>query len=435
MTPRPYQTRTIEECKRLVASGKRAPLVVCPTGGGKTFMAGMIAEGTVRKGGRFVWLVHRRELMRQAAETFRSFGLDVGVAGLGPTAPVQVCMVQTLTRRGEVPEGTVVGFDECHHFAEENDWNRLVDAYKDSVRFGFTATPERADGQGLGHAFDSIVVAAQISELIENGALVPCEVFASKEKLPPKSIARHPLAAYLEHANGTSGLVFAHRVAKGEEFVRDFVEAGVSAAMVTGMTPGEERDEILDRFRAGDLSVVVNVGVLTEGFDAPRATTCILARKIGSAGLYLQMIGRALRSFPGKNKAILIDLGNAVESFGPPDEEREFNLQGLGIVRKGASNADRFCQICGALIEDGDSCCMTDRDDALRIANLQLHKWDRMRALTPDKRVEYLSRWIASGRTKGHKPGAAKFKYKAVFGYWPDPNVWAQADRISRLVG
>lgn len=436
MKPRPYQTRTIDECRRLVASGKRAPLIVCPTGGGKTFMGGMIAESVVKKGGRFVWLCHRRELVRQAADTFRNvFALDVGCNGLGLSLPIQVCMVQTLTRREEAPEGTVIGFDEAHHFAAANDWSRLVDAYKDAIRFGFTATPERADGQGLGHAFDSIVVAAQISELIainrldSSSGLVPCEVVSPKSTIRSGAIAQRPVDAYQRHAPGTSAVVFAPRIADGQDFVRDFRAAGVTAEMISGDMPGDLRDDALARFASGAVMVVVNVGVLTEGWDCPRAQTCILARKVGSAGLYLQMIGRVLRSFPGKRSALLIDLGGSVDNFGPPDEDRDFNLDGLGITRKGAPAGDRFCQVCGTLIEGDGPCECGEAREAVKveIAGVEIGKWDRMRALPQDKRAASLARWMIAAREKGHKDGAVKYKFKAVFGHWPDAGIWARA--------
>src|SRR6185295_11926979 len=108
-----------------------------------------VARGHIAKGGRVLWLAHRRELVQQAASTLERLGLDVGHSGLKASSPVQVASVQTLLARGEAPAASLVVYDEAHHFAAE-DWGRLATAYAGAIRIGLTATPERGDGRGLG---------------------------------------------------------------------------------------------------------------------------------------------------------------------------------------------------------------------------------------------------------------------------------------------
>jgi len=427
-TLRPHQSRALAEMREAVRAGKRGVLVVMPTGGGKTCLAAHAAAAHVAKGGRVVWLAHRRELVRQAAESLRSFDLPVGADGLDASAPVQVVSVQGSLMRGEVPPGSLIVADEAHHFAGPA-WVTLLRAYPDSHRIGLTATPERKDGIGLGQEgmFDALVTAAQISELVAAGFLVPCVVRGPGRKLKTGQLAQSPVDAYRKHAPGTSAIVFCHSVKAAHDAAETFRAAGYTAAAIDGTTEPEIRDDVLERFKAGRLEVVCNMQVLTEGFDAPRAETCILARGCGSVGLYLQCVGRVLRAFPGKTRATLLDLRGVVhaQGFGMPDEDREYALDGAGIRRKGMAGGDRYCPVCKALVS-GEWCqgCGTQLRDreGVEVMGLDLEELSlpqRMAKVPDDKRVQMLARFIRGAEVKGHKPAAALFRFKGTFGFLP----------------
>jgi superfamily II DNA or RNA helicase len=427
-TLRPHQARAMGEMRVAARAGKRGVLVVMPTGGGKTCLAAHAVASHIAKGGRVVWFAHRRELVRQAADTLRAFELPVGADGLNASAPVQVLSVQGSLMKGEVPPGSLCVFDEAHHFAGDQ-WKTLMHAYPDSIRLGLTATPERKDGRGLGAAglFDHLVTAAQISELVAAGFLVPCEVRGPARKLKTGQLAQSPVDAYRKHAAGSRAVVFCHSVKASHDAAETFREAGFAAAAIDGTTEGDFRDDILKRFASGRLDVVCNMQVLTEGWDCPPAETCILARGCGSVGLYLQMVGRVLRAHPGKSRALLLDLRGVVhaQGFGMPDEDREYALDGAGIRRKGIAGGDRYCPVCKALVSgewcDGCGTQLRDRE-GVELMGLELEQLtlpQRMAHVPEDKRVQMLARFIRGATVKGHKPAAALYKFRGTFGFMP----------------
>jgi superfamily II DNA or RNA helicase len=357
MTPRPYQTRALDSVRAQFRAGKRACLVVAPTGSGKTLLGSLMAQGHVARGGRVVWLAHRKELREQGAIALRSLGLDVGHGGANSSAPVQVCSIQALLRRREVPEGTLVVADEAHHMAEGNGWTDLIRAYIGAKAWivGLTATPARADGQAL-HGFDALVVAAQIRELVALGHLVPLKVRRPESFLRKDTIAQNPVDAYLELARGRSAVVFAPHVKAAEEYASGFRGLGVQCEVVTGKTPTDLRYDVLYQFATAALCVIINVGVLTEGWDAAICDCVILGRGCGSPGLMIQMVGRGLRPFDGKTDCLLIDLRGVTHLHGRPDADASYSLSGEGIVLKGAARGDRICKVCGIPLGDALVC-------------------------------------------------------------------------------
>jgi hypothetical protein len=133
-------------------------------------------------------------------------------------------------------------------------------------------------------------------------------------------------------------------------------EIGSRCGVVHGEQPADERADVLRRFRAGELDAVANVFVLSEGFDDPAVSVCILARKPAHAGTFLQMVGRVLRPAPGKTHATLVDLCGSVFGHGPPDLEREYSLDGEAISGV-AREAIRQCPTCGGVFAAGVTAC------------------------------------------------------------------------------
>jgi len=423
---RHYQHGAIEACRAHIRAGKRAPLIVAPTGSGKTCMGVEIARSHVARGGKVVWSAHRSELISQAADTLRRAGLAVGCRGLNASAPVQVESIQTIVARGSAPSGTLCILDEAHHYAAEQ-WKALPEVFAHAFIVGLTATPERGDGLGLGGVHDCIVVAAQIKDLVREGHLVPCgpeHIYAPRKARTGKTLELSPVDAYCKYAPGTSAVVFAPHVQAAHDFAAAFVARGIQAKVVTGTTASDERDETLYQFWKGALRVAVNVNVLTEGWDAPIAQTCILARKVGSAGAYLQMVGRVLRPYTDgkvrKTHANLLDLyGTNVEAFGPPDAEREYSLEGRAIKLRGVEGPG-FCKVHGRPLPcdecEGPAELRTPGD-----AGGELDKWAAFREHHKplDKRVAFLASLMRTAQSKGYKPGWVAQIYKSKMKHWP----------------
>lgn len=438
---RAYQTRAIAEIRSAVASGSRAVLAVSPTGSGKTTIASEIVRRSVENGRRVLWLAHRSELVEQAYDRLESFGLSVGVIAASPTRPVnpfhpvQVAMIQTLVARSQRPEADVIIWDEAHH-APSDEWSVLARDYAKARLIGFTATPERSDGRGLGNVYDRIVVVAHVDELVEQQHLVPASIHRPRNRLRSGQIAQRPVDAYSKHAAGRRAIVFSPSVLAANAHAEEFIAAGIAAEVVHGNTPYDERVLKLRKFRSGDLKVLINVYVLTEGFDAPETDCVILARGCGTAGIYIQMVGRGLRPAAGKTDCIVLDLHGVSHTHGKPEDRRRYSLDGKGIRTGTDEEVDKTpsCRVCGAPVDPGEACpdCGTAPNtiDLPKVANVDLVPYAYKRAENASRRASTLARWIRDATARGYKPGFVRAKYRAVYGEHWTPEIEAEARAI-----
>jgi DNA repair protein RadD len=360
---REYQQRAISDLRAQYAAGHRAPVLVLPTGAGKTVIAAEVIRSATKRNKRVLFLVHRTELQSQSVSKLENAGVtnlriiragqDIG----SPLAPVTVASIPTLTRWGDrMPKADLVVFDECHHVVAKT-WQRIADAYSSSHLLGMTATPQRADGKPLGDVFDSLVVGSTVRELTELGYLVKCRVWAPHVLPQNGEIAADPAEVYREHGTNRRAVIFCVTVEHAE---RVAASMPVPCRVVHGAMPARERAEVLAAFAEGTIRAIANVHVLTEGFDCPSATVCILTRKPEHAGTFLQMVGRVLRPAPNKSEALLLDLGGSVWQHGTPDAERTYTLDGEGISRADSEDREpiRQCPTCGGVfIAPKDGMC------------------------------------------------------------------------------
>jgi DNA repair protein RadD len=438
MNLRPYQIDALERLRRAMQQGARRPLLVAPTGSGKTRILAEIARRAVERGRRTLWLAHRAELIDQAAETLTALGLTVGArcssssVPPNPFAPVQVASVQTLLARGDRPPADIVIADEGHHFAvAAEEYSACIKDYEFVV--GGTATPERGDGCGLRGTFDAIVVGATVRQLIDDGYLVACEVMRPDRPLEPGKIAQNPVDAYVSHAPGRRAIVFCKSVQLADEYAAEFTMRGIVARSISAETPLTERRMYIDAFRRGAVQVLTNCYVLTEGFDAPELSCVILARGCGSPGMYLQMIGRALRPAPGKTDALLLDLRGVSHDHGRPEDDREFSLDGRGIRLR---DPNSYCPVCGAPRTPPDACesCgyAASGEDAAKpdvVTGDRLVKYARKRQESGEDRFATLVRWMRVAKEKGYKPGWLFAKWKAVYDCGLPSSEYQRAER------
>lgn len=361
---RDYQTRAIADLRAAYSAGKRAPVLVLPTGGGKTVIAAEIIRAARARNRRVLFAAHRAELIAQSVRKLESAGItDLRIiqaaSDLGAqNAPVIVASIQTLAAkrwRDRLPQVDFLILDECHHTPAKT-WSSIAGNYASAQILGLTATPQRADGKPLGDIFDSLVVGATVRELTDRGHLVPCRVFAPVDTLEAKLIAQSPLEAYRKLANGQRAVVFCVTVEHAQRVADEMNAGGFSCAVVHGEMSKDARRTTLADLEHGRISAIASIGVLTEGWDCPAVSVCILARKPQHTGLYLQMVGRVLRPAPGKQHATLIDLQGSVHDHGPPDLERDYSLEGRGIS-KPDREAIRQCLSCGAVFRVGPVAC------------------------------------------------------------------------------
>lgn len=458
---RPYQVAAVEGVRSAVRRGTRRCLLVAPTGSGKTTVASELIRLAAIRDRRALFVAHRRELITQAYQRLLDFGLpesNVGVIMASdprrrPGARVQVASIDTLRNRAK-PRADLVIVDECHR-ALAASYRDLQEHYARAVHLGLTATPYRADGRGLGDAYDDLVVVTSPRALIAEGYLVEPRVFtvppsalpdlsavrtrggdydkrALEDAVDQKSLVGNLVEHWRRYAEGIRTIVFASSVAHSQHITERFVEAGIPAEHLDGTTPNDERDAILARLASGETLVVPNVGVLCEGFDSPPVKCAILARPTKSTGLYLQMAGRILRPWENQS-AIILDHAGCVMEHGLPQQDRTFSLE----TRKkrqgqGASEAPaKVCVECFAIVPLSVRECpecgaqlSVERDDVeetpdelveVTVDDVQRLEWQRLQALAS---------------LRGYKPGWAIHRFREKFGEAPSASVRASAAPI-----
>lgn len=350
MKLRPYQADVVDAVTAAWRRGLRRPAAVAATGAGKTVVfAHMIGVWSLANPGRrAVVLVHREELAEQTVDKLRRVApsLSTGVVKARrdeADADVVVASVQSLMRAGRAERIADVGLvvvDECHHYAADA-WRGVMERLgcfrpDGPLVVGFTATMVRSDARRLSAVWDEVVVNVDILALIKAGYL--CDVRAKAieiDGLDLASVAKRGgdfadgsladaltesnaddgiVKAYMEHGGNRQSILFAPTVGFAHVCMEAFIRAGVTAAVISGATTSEERSRIYADYRAGRIRVLCNCMVLTEGFDMPQASCLIVARPTQAPGLYIQMVGRVLRTFPGKPDALVLDVVGVVEN-------------------------------------------------------------------------------------------------------------------------
>jgi superfamily II DNA or RNA helicase len=365
---RPYQRAAIDAVLAARRAGKRRLLVHLPTGAGKTVIFSHLA-GLARR--QVLVLAHREELLTQAREKLeRALGgtgvvaIERGALKAPPGAKVLVCSIRSLheERLARVMRDRDLGlviYDECHHAAADDNLRVLrqlgvFDAAFTGTLLGFTATTSRGDGQGLDGVFEEIVYSRALPELIDDGYLSRLRGFRISTTADLRQLSstgldfdeeqlaeavdieeRNALVARAiqELARDRRTIAFCVTVQHARHLAHALNALGVPAGIVHGAMPGEARARALLDFREGRVTVLTNVGVLTEGFDDPGVSCIAMARPTRSEGLYAQCVGRGTRLHPGKTDCLILDFVDLTELslctlpslFGAP---RELDLRG-----------------------------------------------------------------------------------------------------------
>lgn len=350
MILRPYQEELLEKTRELLRRGKKSILTVSPTGSGKTVMFATIARGAATRNSRVLILVHRREILEQTLKSLYELGITSGQIASGrpqTTDLVQTAMVMSLTRRLQyVKRPDLIIVDECHHCLGENSWGRVLQYWRDVPRLGYSATPERLDGRGLGETFDELILGPTVQELVDDGWLSypvvyrpPEEVlqnyhvkrgdFDTKEQqqtMTRRKIVGDVIEHYRQHLDGLPVVCFCVSVDHSHIMAEQFKAAGYRAKAVWGNMPRLDRDRAIYGLADGSVQVVTSCDVISEGIDVPTMAGAILLRRTMSLAVYLQQAGRALRPAPGKNRAVILDHVGNYHLHGHVLDERQWSL-------------------------------------------------------------------------------------------------------------
>ena len=402
MQLRPYQQKCKSDIYRSWEYGLKNVLCVNPTGSGKTVIFSDVIKDHDAPS---CAIAHRQELVTQislalARDEVRHKIIgpknvvrsvvnmhmeEMGKSFYDPSAPCAVAGVDTLVRRtAELSQWlksvSLWVTDEAHHISNGNKWFKAVNLFPNAKGLGVTATPERADGRGLGNGsdgvFDVMVEGPTMRELIIDGYLTDYRIFVppsdldltnvptstttgdfnpNKLKLAVRKshVVGDVVSHYLRLAKGKLGVTFATDVQTAKDISKQYNDIGVPAAVVTATTPDAERVAILRRFRNKELMQLVNVDLFGEGFDLPAIEVVSMARPTQSFNLFVQQFGRACRLMDHKKFALIIDHVGNVERHGLPDAPRVWSLNRKANKRgkKGPSIPIIGCPQCTAAYE------------------------------------------------------------------------------------
>jgi len=374
---RPYQQDLFDRIQKTVREGIPNPLVVSPTGSGKTALFCYIAHRASQAGNDVLILVHRTELITQTSATLDNYGVPHGIIQPSitpsPHHKVQLAMVQTVSRRLlRIKSPRLIIVDEAHH-AVAGQYRAIMTAFPNATVIGFTATPLRLDGKGLGDYFGKIIEGQSVEWLMENGFLCRPKYYApptcadlSNIKKRAGDFASDQLAAAMTKPKVTGDVIAHYRkicpsaravafcvtIAHAEQVCFEFNSAGITAGIISGDMAKDARKKLVEDFAASRIKILVSVDVVSEGFDIPAVETAILLRKTQSLGLYLQQIGRILRPAEGKQAVILDHVGN-IEKHGLAEDKREWSLEGIqkSDSKQGEVSRNKQCKGCYAVYD------------------------------------------------------------------------------------
>jgi DNA repair protein RadD len=371
---RDYQTSAVAGIRTSMQSGHKRPLLVAPTGAGKTAMFSYIARGVATNNKRVLILAHRRELLKQISDALYAWGVGHGMllggqVGL-PRSNVVVASVNTIVNRlRHFTDPDLIICDEAHHVTPDSMFGKVIAHFPRSLVLGVTATPCRLDGRGLGEVFDDMVMGPTVAELIALGYLCPVDVYAPSTPnltgvkrragdyvqadleavMDKPTITGHAVEHYRRLALGKRAVAFCVSIKHAHDVAEEFRAAGFRAASVDGKMEDGDRDRVIDDFKRGKIDVLASCSLISEGFDLPDIECGIMLRPTQSVSLFIQQAGRIIRIAPGKQRAILIDHAGNTHRHGFIDTPREWTLDSAAEAKSGSGDAVprvRTCQVC-----------------------------------------------------------------------------------------
>lgn len=440
---RPRQVRAIEDVRSAYRNGFRAPVLVAPTGFGKTHTTAVIVRSSIERGNRVWFMAHLREILDDTSRKLSAEGIRHGHIMAGhitdPMHKVQVVSVQTAARRlHRLQKPNLLIVDEAH-LAVADTYRKVIEGCDNPTLLLLTATPERLDGRGLGEIADTIVPTCSTQDLIDEGLLAPIRYFAPQvhdlsgiatvagdysrsglaAKLDKPAIIGSAVDHYRKLAHGRPTIAFCCSIEHAEHTAAQFTAAGYRAVAVSGESDTTERRQALADLRAGRVDVVCNCALWVAGVDAPNVSCIILLAPTKSLTKYLQSVGRGLRTADGKQDVIILDHANLAMMHGLPTEAREWSLEGSRASKRKRDPEDisvKQCPKCFAVLRSIVRQChcghmwqaqarsIEQQEGELIEVDPALMRRQRAREQAGAKSLEDL---IALGASRGYKNPAA----------------------------
>ena len=343
----------------------RSVMAQMPTGTGKTYLLTAVIDSFVSNNPmEKVWIVaHRKELVSQIDETVRKFHSYSASNASFLLSSVKAMSIQWLMRHyDEIEEepGLIV-IDEAHH-ALAKTYKEMWERFPKAKFLGLTATPCRLNGKGFTDLFDVLVQSWGVPEFISKGRLATYDFVSIKSDgvtqrlidslqkrgadgdyqnkemdmlLNKKPSIERLYRSLEEFGKDRKGIVYAINISHAQKITKLYQEHGVKAIAIDSKTPATERQQDIEAFKKGDIQVLVNVDIFSEGFDCPDVEFVQLARPTLSLAKYLQMVGRGLRVAKGKKNCVIIDNVGLYRVFGLPSQVWNWNAMFEGKLKVG----------------------------------------------------------------------------------------------------
>lgn len=428
-----YQRKLVDETRRKLGEGNRGVMVVSPPGSGKSVVIAEIARLATLKGNRVMFFVHRRELVKQITDSFKAQDVDL--------SKCTIMTVRKIANRLEtLPKPSLIIVDESHH-SRAKTYRKIFDYYSDVPRLGFTGSPWRMSGKGFQDIYSAMVEGPTVSWLIEHQKLAPFTEYGYKlgdssqlkvgsngdythqsmDKFAKTVIRGQVVKTWQKKANGLKTIVYCHSIDFAHKVAEDFNQAGIPAVEADSKTPTKERDKIMADFKAGRITVLCNVDLVSEGFNVPDCACAVLLRPTKSLVVYLQQSMRCMRYEPGK-KAIIIDQVENANHFGRPDTDREWTLADRP-KKKGAAKQQgpqiRTCPECFAVVPaQCKSCPECDYVFKAAVKKMTVDKKARLSIITKADGEQFAKKLSDCRTLKDYQSYAKAHHYKSGWAWY-----------------
>ena len=327
--------------ERVLKKIKEDNLVVSPSGSGKSYILAYLEKLLTEQGYLVYVYAPTIEVREQLNELMKGNGSD------NKTRSV----VEDINSNNDAPDYLLI--DEAHH-SEADTYQLLFEKYPKAVKIGFSATPERLDGKGLDNSYQNIIIGKSVRELIDNHILSDYKYYAPSTtegfqySISPKYLQVHGetffkavkkgssyqkkiyadvLKTWLEKGENKQTILFAPSIAMSKAFAKEFKQNGIQAEHIDGLMKKADRKTTLEAFRKGEIRVICNVDLISEGFDMSDADCVILTRPTESLAMFMQQAFRAMRYREGKT-AIILDHANNIALHGEIDQIFDWSLEG-----------------------------------------------------------------------------------------------------------
>ena len=425
---RDYQQDLYRKTVDAFKAGKRRVLVVAPCGAGKSYL---FAEMVRQTAGECLVLVHRNELKQQHKELFQSLGIE--------NARIETYQTES-KRLGDYQTPRLLIVDEAH-LSRSNSWQKIIEFYN-IWTVGMSATPCRLDGKPLGDIYEDLVQGVDVSWLIEHKRLAPYEYYAPtlvetdglrtmagdyvvtelEELMTGRAIYGDVIRTYKRIAPGERSIVYCVSVKHARETADAFNSAGIRAEFLSAGTPAGRRAAIMEDFRRGEIEVLCNCTLLSEGISIDEISCVMMLRPTESVALGIQQMMRSMRYLPGKTAKIIDFVGNYTR-IGLPDEPRNWTLDKPVQKRKQLNDEGDFyirsCPQCFMTFKTAPVCPYCGVVYPLKPREIKAHKEIELQRITAEEaqrvaeekkklkreqgRAQSFEALVALGKERGYK--------------------------------